>query len=161
MAWAKVGDWVLIDPRADGGGDFVPPHPVKVSRVSSNGVDVDVDTNKYCHYWFHNQYEVIESAVPVVATSITKREILEQAADLITGDRQGDYGDTLKNFTDISRLWSVVLGIDVTPWQAALCMDLLKTARLIKTPTHLDSWLDKAGYTGIGGELAFAENDCE
>lgn len=83
-----------------------------------------------------------------------KAALLSKAADLITGHREGDYGDIHKNFSDIARLWSPVLGMQITTHQVALCLMLLKVARIIKTPTHIDSWADAAGYLGIGCELA-------
>lgn len=30
----------------------------------------------------------------------------------------------------------------------------VKTARLLQTPNHADSWIDKAGYTALGAEVA-------
>jgi len=38
-----------------------------------------------------------------------------------------------------------------------LMMDWVKTSRLIETIDHEDSWVDKAGYTGLGAE--FVERD--
>ena len=71
--------------------------------------------------------------------------LLEEAKAII--DARGDhYGSPIENFTRIAKLWSVVLGIDVKPYQVGLCMDLLKTARLCETPKHWDSYLDKCGY---------------
>jgi hypothetical protein len=32
-------------------------------------------------------------------------------------------------------------------------MDWVKTARLIETIDHDDSWVDKAGYSALGGEF--------
>jgi len=29
----------------------------------------------------------------------------------------------------------------------------VKMARLAKTPSHQDSWIDIAGYAGLGGEI--------
>lgn len=83
-----------------------------------------------------------------------RTEILSTASKLITGQRQSDYGTPAENFARVARLWEVVLGIEVTPAQVALCLGQLKVARLIKSPDHLDSWVDLAGYTGLGGELA-------
>ena len=39
----------------------------------------------------------------------------------------------------------------------ALMMDWVKTARLLNSIDHEDSWIDKAGYTALGGE--FSQND--
>lgn len=81
-------------------------------------------------------------------------QTLSEAADLIGGQRAADYGDAAENFAHIAAGWSIILGADVTAHEVALCMDWLKTCRLIGTPTHHDSWVDKAGYTALGSELA-------
>ena len=86
-----------------------------------------------------------------------KAEVLERGVELITGDRETDYGEAHRNFADIAALWSVTLGTTVEPWQAAACLSQLKLARAIKTPTHEDSWVDMAGYVGLAGELATDE----
>ena len=151
----KVGDWVKVHKDADG-GENVPPFPVCVTGVVNEGsIEVDVDTAKYCDYWFESQYDVV-SSLGDPAPSV-KREILERAIALITGDREEDYGEAHKNFADIAALWSVVLGVDVQPWQVAACMSQLKLARAIKTSTHADSWVDMAGYVGLAAELALGD----
>ena len=78
-------------------------------------------------------------------------QLLHKAEELINGDRAKEYGDAKKNFEDIARLWSVVPGIEVTAQQMALCMIMVKAARLMKTD-HEDSWIDIAGYAALGGE---------
>ena len=78
-------------------------------------------------------------------------QLLHKAEELINGDRAKEYGDAKKNFEDIAKLWSVVLCIEVTPQQMALCMIMVKAARLMKTD-HEDSWIDIAGYAALGGE---------
>tara|TARA_B100001059_G_scaffold236593_1_gene288058 strand:- start:2112 stop:2411 length:300 start_codon:yes stop_codon:yes gene_type:complete len=79
--------------------------------------------------------------------SDTRRGVmmLSEAQSAIN-DRGENYGTPLDNFTRIANLWSVVLGVEVQPHEVGLCMDLVKTARLIETPDHYDSWVDKAGY---------------
>lgn len=74
--------------------------------------------------------------------------ILQKAHILIYGDRQAEYGGALKNFQDIADQWSVTFGIPVTPDQVAICMIQVKLARLMKSPDHIDSWVDVAGYAG-------------
>ena len=153
----KVGDWVKVHEDADGGQN-VPLFPVRVRVVRDNGtVYVDTDDDKYCDVWFEGQYDVVPS-LGDPAPSV-KREILERAIALITGDREEDYGEAHKNFSDIAALWSVVLGVDVQSWQVAACMSQLKLARAIKTPTHVDSWVDMAGYVGLAAELALGDDN--
>ena len=153
----KVGDWVEVHKDVDEGMS-VPPFVVRVTNVGNGGdIEVDVDTEEYCDYWFEGQYDVVPS-LGDPAPSV-KREILERAVTLIMGDREEDYGEAHKNFSDIAALWSVVLGVDVQPWQVAACMSQLKLARAIKTSTHVDSWVDMAGYVGLAAELALGDDN--
>jgi hypothetical protein len=72
----------------------------------------------------------------------------------ILDDRQNEYGDALENFETIGKIWGALLKIDaIPPHQIALMMDALKTVRLFKNPQHLDSWLDKEGYTKHGKDI--------
>ena len=151
----KVGDWVKVHEDADE-GENVPPFAVRVRVVRDNGT-VYVETDEYCDVWFAYQYDVVPS-LGDPAPSV-KREILERAITLIMGDREEDYGEAHKNFSDIAALWSVVLGVDVQPWQVAACMSQLKLARAIKTSTHADSWVDMAGYVGLAAELALGDDN--
>jgi hypothetical protein len=56
-------------------------------------------------------------------------------------------------FEHVARRWSLVLGVDVTPAQAMLCLVDLKVARLTHDPRHLDSIADIAGYAGCLAEV--------
>ena len=149
----KVGDWVKVHEDADE-GENVPPFAVRVREVRDNGT-VYVETDKYCDVWFADQYEVVPSLGDTSPS--VKRAILERAIELITGDREEDYGEAHKNFSDIAALWSIVLGVDVQPWQVAAGMSQLTLARAIKTSTHADSWVDMAGYVGLAAELALGD----
>lgn len=71
---------------------------------------------------------------------------LETALKLVGGDRQKNYGHPLTDFTKTAKIWSAVLGMDVTPRQVALCMIGVKISRLVQTPGHKDSVVDIAGY---------------
>ena len=81
-------------------------------------------------------------------------EILDEANRLTHGDRDKNYGTPYVNHKRIADIWSVILGIEVTPSQVALCMAGVKIARLVETPDHLDSFVDGAAYIAIAGELA-------
>ena len=81
-----------------------------------------------------------------------REEILQTAIDLTMGNRNEQNGDPLENHTRIAKIWSVVLGIEVEPYQVALCMAGLKIARLAYNPLD-DSFIDGAAYLGIAGEI--------
>lgn len=100
--------------------------------------------------------------------AMTKRGLLNLALEA-TKDRGLNYGRPADNFRRIARLWNAHIlnrygdgfGGDTTiaipaldEIDVALMMDLMKTARLENAPAHLDSWIDKAGYTACGAEIA-------
>jgi len=71
--------------------------------------------------------------------------ILQEAQDVVYGDRQEDYGSVTQNFTTIAQLWSAVLGIKVSPEQVGLCMIQVKVAREMNKPKR-DNLVDICGY---------------
>jgi hypothetical protein len=82
-----------------------------------------------------------------------RSQCLSQAMDLITGDRNREYGEPLDNFQRIATGWQVILKHEVTPHKVALCMAWLKIARLCETPGHSDSYVDAAAYVALADEL--------
>ena len=80
------------------------------------------------------------------------REYLEKTIEIISGDRHMDYGDKTINHQNIAGLWSTFLGHKVTAQQAAICMLLVKVARLKHKRTE-DCYIDMAGYAAIAGEI--------
>jgi hypothetical protein len=85
---------------------------------------------------------------------MNRGKILDEAKRLTQSDRQSAYGDPLINHQRIADLWSVYLGNKVTPSQVALCLCLVKIARLMETENHLDSFIDLAAYAAIAGEVS-------
>lgn len=83
--------------------------------------------------------------------------VLQEAQKIIHGERRDDYGTPLVSFTRIADLWTVVLGMEVTPEQVALCMIQLKVARAMNGMQR-DSLVDIAGYAGCI-ELVQAERE--
>jgi hypothetical protein len=81
-------------------------------------------------------------------------EILDEAKHLTHGDRNKNYGKPLTNHQRIAGLWSIYLEQEISPSQAAMCLALVKVARLIESPDHLDSFVDGAAYFAIAGEIA-------
>lgn len=73
--------------------------------------------------------------------------ILQEAEQLINGQRRDDYGDVNKSFEQIAQLWSPILGKSISPRQVGLCMIQLKISRYLHGQTR-DSLVDIAGYAG-------------
>ena len=80
------------------------------------------------------------------------REILEQTIRIVTGQRQQDYGDKVVNHRNIADLWSSYLNKKISPHDVAICMLLVKVARLKNRKTK-DCYVDMAGYAAIAGEI--------
>ena len=80
------------------------------------------------------------------------QDILKEAEKLVGGDRQEHYGDKLTNHEKIANFWSAYLNFNVTPHDVAICMALVKIARL-KHAHKKDSYVDLAAYAAIAGEI--------
>ena len=85
------------------------------------------------------------------------QDLLDEAKKLIGGDRQEDYGDKLKNHQNIADFWSVFLQKKITAHDVAICMALVKVARLMNQHKK-DSYIDMAAYAAIAGEIEARTN---
>jgi len=89
-------------------------------------------------------------------------EALREAARIIAGDRDTQYGAPEDNLGRIAKIWSVIFGIEVTSQDVAMAMVGVKMARYVnKGEFQPDTWVDIAGYAGIGfevGQLAETKN---
>ena len=83
---------------------------------------------------------------------MTRKEILEQAAIIVTQDRNATHGEPENSFAVIADLWSTYLNLTIAPHDVAVLMALLKIARLKTNPTNMDNWIDLAGYAACGAE---------
>lgn len=85
---------------------------------------------------------------------MNRPEILEAARACVMQDRQATYDTPERNFATIAEFWTTYLGHPVASHDVAAMMALLKLARLKRTPSHQDGWIDLAGYAACGGEIA-------
>ena len=84
-----------------------------------------------------------------------RTHILETANNLITGNREADYGPPKLNFQNIADRWSQLLSVDVELWHVPLMMADLKIARMATTGLpHADSLVDICGYAALAAELS-------
>lgn len=86
-------------------------------------------------------------------------DMLMHAAELVGGQRAQDYGDKTINHQRIAALWSYWLGergkpCEITAYDVAMMMLMLKVARLMHSPGHQDSHVDIAGYASILEEVS-------
>ena len=83
-----------------------------------------------------------------------RQDILDTAKNIITNDRAATHGGAEDSFGTIANMWSAYLGVDITQHDVCAMMVLLKVARIKGNANHLDSWIDIAGYSAIGGEIS-------
>jgi hypothetical protein len=101
---------------------------------------------------------------PSLATS-PRESALEEAKQLITGDRNNQYGPPTQDFKRTADMANAFgFSVNGEPLQAhhvAIFMMMLKTSRLAWSPQKRDSWIDAAGYSGCGYECAVEDAGTE
>lgn len=86
-------------------------------------------------------------------------EALREAASIISGARDAQYGGPEENFDRIAKIWTIIVGTDITREDVAMMMVGLKVARYAsKSGFQPDTWIDIAGYAGCGYEVGQKEN---
>jgi hypothetical protein len=85
--------------------------------------------------------------------------VLDAARVAVLKDRAATHGALENSFGQLARVWSVRLGLTISPAQVALMLVDLKVTRAFGNPGHADNWVDIAGYAACGGELAGAVTD--
>jgi len=82
-------------------------------------------------------------------------EALREAARIINGDRNKQYGGPEENFTNIAKIWEVIFQRPFTTEDVAMAMVGVKQARFVSiSGFQPDTWIDIAGYAGCGYEVA-------
>ena len=92
------------------------------------------------------------------AKQLRAKDILTDAADTIAerGATHGHYDLTMLR---TAKLWGDYLERELDPADVAICMALVKLARIMETRNVLDSWVDFCAYAAIAGELAVKDWD--
>jgi hypothetical protein len=86
-------------------------------------------------------------------------EALLEAARIISGERNKQYGGPEENFERIAKIWEIIFGIPVSNEDVAMAMVAVKVARYAsKSGYQPDTWVDIAGYAACGYEVGSLEN---
>lgn len=106
----------------------------------------------------------IKNEVEAEPVAMEHVNILDEAKNIIYGDREEAYGHPRFNLDSIAQFWTVYLqrkfsgselfiDLELTGEDVAQLMVLLKTARLIHRPNHRDSLTDQAGYAALQARI--------
>jgi hypothetical protein len=88
-----------------------------------------------------------------------REDILDNAKDLITGDRHEAYGDFGDQMKAVSSMASAAAGKAFTPRDIALILMCLKLRRMM-TAEGVDSEVDMCGYAALFAEY-FKDPTCK
>lgn len=91
---------------------------------------------------------------------MNREQCLDGAKACVLKDRDDQYGAPEDSFECIAGLWQMYLWgkgkspQGITPADVAAMLALLKIARIARSPTKADNWVDLAGYAACGAECA-------
>lgn len=88
---------------------------------------------------------------------MTRAEILDTARQAVMVDRAATHGSAEDGFAEIGAHWSIECGVTISAVQVARMMVMLKMVRAKANPAWGDNWVDAAGYSACGGEIATKE----
>jgi len=88
--------------------------------------------------------------VPVDPTASTcpPETVLDEAARIIYGPRQADYGTPSENIGNTAKMWSIILGTKVSARDVLKCMIAVKLSR-DRTHEKRDNMVDICGWAAL------------
>ena len=89
------------------------------------------------------------------------RDLLQDSISTISerGLTYGGIEDNFRNIAEIANKRLAPYGVVLTPYMVAEIMVAVKEARLLSSPYHRDSHIDRVAYTAFAAALAFAEGE--
>jgi len=84
-----------------------------------------------------------------------REQVIEATQRAVMSDRNADYAPPEENFQRIADLWNLYLEGrgEVTPYDTAIMMVLVKVARIQASPHLLDHLVDIAGYAACAADV--------
>jgi hypothetical protein len=101
------------------------------------------------------QAEAVRSFFHGLEKNETPKTLLDEARDIVYGDREQTHGEPVRNLAAIASMWTPIFGADVTPEKVCLAMIALKVARAVNNPRHRDHWIDIGGYVALAERCGF------
>jgi len=95
-----------------------------------------------------------------MTTYRSRDSFIDEAKELINGDRASDYGDAYINHSNIAVGWTIIAKMaiekngNITASHVALMMSWLKICRLSNKIDKADSIVDLIGYSALAGEMS-------
>jgi len=90
-----------------------------------------------------------------------RASILAEAAELVNGDRNNQYGDPIQDFRRTADMWNAYLGLKggdrLLPHDVASMVAMVKLSRIRWSPRKRDHWADLAGYAACGYDCSVRE----
>lgn len=86
--------------------------------------------------------------------------LVEEALDLVFGERNDDYGHPAEDYGRTAGMWSAFLGVNITPYQAALMMVMVKLSREYNKHKD-DNIIDSHGYLLVASRIKDREEGRE
>lgn len=123
-------------------------HQHSSGRYRNTEIEAIADWNK----WVDAH---IPSDAPSQPTQASiRREILDEAARCVCGNRENQYGSPEDNFKLIAALWGDYLRWEITPVDVAMMLAMRDIAKIKSGTMTRNSFVDAAGYIACGGEIA-------
>lgn len=90
---------------------------------------------------------------------LPREKVLQDAAVIIRGQRDEQYGGPESNFERIAKIWTVIFGREFTREDVAMAMVAVKVARFASgAGFQPDTWTDIIGYGACGYEVGLLED---
>ncbi len=115
---------------------------------NSKGAQVEVALARFANKPVY-LYPSMAKLDRVGSVVIPDNDVLVEALELTSGDRQASYGAPDQDFARTAKMWSALKGVEFTTQEVASFMICIKLSR----NTHQgkrDNWVDIAGYSRCG-----------
>jgi hypothetical protein len=84
-----------------------------------------------------------------------RRQLVAEAGELVTGDRNATHGNYTDEATRIGQAWAAILRLPepIPPHVVAALMVVLKMCRATAGAANVDDWRDGIGYCANGAQI--------